>query len=270
MATHDPIDLHDRSQAFHKDFFNYHLKNDKPWFIKDAKSCYVTANRAFFDLHGLSHSITIEGMSDKDLPFMKFCVLRSNYLYEMDVLTSRDEIKTLEINFFNEDDYLTPRILTRDLLPLSNGSVVIYGEIETIQNDYSRIFILNELEMSGCDRGYDVSRVMEVMDSVKNTNPLSELTKREWEIAWLVLNGFSYAKIAMVMEITTDYVEKRTKNIYSKLGVLYQSAFYLIGHSLGWVNYFPERFIKEPKSILINHCIKNQPAMPRISLKLNS
>lgn len=259
MATHDPIDLYDRSQAFHKDFFNYHLKSDKPWFIKDAKSCYVTANRAFFDLHGLSHDLTIEGMSDKDLPFIRFCSLNSNNLYEKDVLMNRSKIKTLEINFFNENAHLTPCILIRDSLTLSNGESLIYGEIETIQNNYSKLFILNEMKLSGCERGYDSHRIMDVLDSVKNTNPLNELTKREWELAWLTLNGLTHIEIAILMSFSADYVKRRRRDIYTKLKVFYHDVFILVGNILGWINFFPDYFISEPKSLIINHCMYKQP-----------
>ncbi|HEN3637279.1 TPA: hypothetical protein U5E40_001896, partial [Yersinia enterocolitica] len=120
MAIRDPIDLHERSQAFHEEFFLHHAEHGNPWFIKDSELRYVAASRSFFELFGLSEQCSIFGKTDSELSSTLSYFVPKGSIYESVVINEFKSIKTLEVNFFNSNSNLSIRLFNRKIFAFSS------------------------------------------------------------------------------------------------------------------------------------------------------
>jgi DNA-binding CsgD family transcriptional regulator len=255
MAIRDPRDLFVRTQGFQQDFLRYHTEYGQPWFIKDQHLRYVTVSRSFRILYGLPEFYPIAGKTDQDLSFPTVLVPEQHALFEQDVLLNRNAFDTLEINYFNTSYQLTPYRCRRAPFVSDDGVYGVHGLFSRQDGNFVKFFLLNQLDIMCNGLASEPARVVDVLSNVKDIPPTAILTDKEWEIVWLILNGLSHAEIAVLMDVSVIYTKKRSRDAYTKLKVFYQDIFIHVGQCLSWEEYFPERFIQGPGSIIINHCI---------------
>ncbi|MGT3339587.1 helix-turn-helix transcriptional regulator [Yersinia enterocolitica] len=249
MATHDPIDLHDRSQAFHKEFFNHHLVGADPWYIKDAESCYVSASKAWYELISLPLDIMLAGKKRRDTFSLMFPLEQEMSLHERYVIESGNPIELLVINKFIEERSFTPLVFS--IRKFSND-LTITNIIQPSNFDVDSYLLDSISTFCLIQSGKKVS-IHNFIDSLSETNPLNIFTQREWDIGWLLLMGYTHKEISHHLDIKKGYVDNMVLKIYASLGSgVNRDIFRFLSISLNWGQFIPLVFINKPKIFKIH------------------
>lgn len=249
MAIRDPIDLHERSQAFHEEFFLHHFEHGNPWFIKDSELRYVAANRSFFELFGLSELCSIFGKTDSELSSTLSHFSPKSSIYESIVINESKCIKTLEVNYFNSNSSLSMRLFNRKKFAFSNKSS---GVITYIQNAECLFFDTKIYDYKfSIERKNGTVNIGRLVESYRNKSPGELLTDREWSVAWLILMGRCHDNISTILKLKKSHVTNVASEIYRKLGVPDRSVFIIAFKYCGWCDFIPQEILSEPTSFLI-------------------
>ncbi|WP_042820388.1 helix-turn-helix transcriptional regulator [Yersinia wautersii] len=249
MAICDPIDLHERSQAFHEEFFLHHFEHGNPWFIKDSELRYVAANRSFFELHGLSEQCSIFGKTDSELSSTLSYFVPKSSIYESVVIKEFKCIKTLEVNYFNSDGNLSIRLFNRKGFSFSSRNIGVITYIENAECLYFDTKVYDcKFSIERKNGSINIGRIVE---SYRNKSPGELLTDREWSIAWLILMGRCHDNISTILKLKKSHVTNVASEIYRKLGVPDRSVFIIAFKYCGWCNFIPQEILSEPESFII-------------------
>ncbi|CNI39633.1 LuxR family transcription regulatory protein [Yersinia pekkanenii] len=244
MATHDPIDLHDRSQAFHKEFFNHHLVGADPWYIKDAESCYVSASKAWYELISLPLDIMLAGKKGRDTFSLMFPLEQEMSSHERYVRESGNPIELLVINKFIEERSFTPFVFS--IRKFSNDLTIT--KVTRPSNFDVDYYLLDEVSTCYLIKGGEKLSIHDFIDSLSEKNPLNIFTHREWDIGWLIVMGYTHKEISHHLDIRKSYVDNMAVKIYSSLGGgADRDIFKFVSSVLGWWQFIPYTFINKPK-----------------------
>ncbi|MBX9485964.1 hypothetical protein J8Z82_10390 [Yersinia enterocolitica] len=249
MAIRDPIELHERSQAFHEEFFLHHAEHGNPWFIKDSELRYVAASRSFFGLHGLSDQISIFGKTDSELSSTLSYFVPKSSIYESVVIKESKCIKTLEVNYFNSNSNLSIKLFNRKEFSFSSENTGVITYIENVDCLYfdTKIYDYN-FSIERKNGSVNIGRLVE---SYRNKSPCELLTDREWSIAWLILMGRCHDNISTILKLKKSHVTNVASEIYRKLGVPDRSVFIIAFKYCGWCDFIPQKILSEPASFVI-------------------
>lgn len=249
MAICDPIDLHERSQAFHEEFFLHHVEHGNPWFIKDSELRYVAASRSFLELCGLSEQCSIFGKTDSELSSTLSYFAPKSSFYESVVIKESKSIKTLEVNFFNSNSNLSIRLFNRKVFVFSSEEIGVITYIENSDCFYFDTKIYDyKFSIERKNGSINIGRIVE---SYRNKSPGELLTDREWTIAWLILMGRCHDNISTILKLKKSHVTNVASEIYRKLGVPDRSVFIIAFKYCGWCDFIPQEILGEPASFLI-------------------
>lgn len=225
MSDEHAIDLSFGSQDLFRSFIHDAIKKATYWMVFDHDGNVLVSNCNFdLEVHIYSQKNT---PIYSDSPFLStvfiedqnYAVFSPHYLYKIPVIYKGNSC--LLHSYY--------KILTSDLYHF------LFNSCDFNKKDYFG----NELDFN-----FQVNRL-------KDSNPLSVLTKKEWAIGWLLINGFSTQEISDILNLKINSVRKYIEKILGiqKLAIFKRELFIHLAHYLGWNLYIPSLFIKK-------HCIK--------------
>lgn len=236
MASHDPMDLDTRSQAFYRDFYTHYKFSSDAWYIKDVNHAVMDASLGFVTTFSHTKNALIAGLTDlqtfgvseRDAGIMQG--------FEEHVMAYGNEVTLFTWNYYKS------RISHAWIARISPYHI----------NDGVGVMIrLNDLSSSSTTYEWfsalthDVSNELikqPVLADYKDLNPRNELAPREWQVAWLIINGKSVRWIASHLSIRRQSVEKICKRIYFKLRVFNSEYLIEVGRFYHWTNFIPEEY----------------------------
>ncbi|EQA1624766.1 helix-turn-helix transcriptional regulator [Enterobacter asburiae] len=239
MATHDPMDLIIRSQAFLRDFYHFHKNSCDAWYIKDANHRFVDASITFLSRFLPSDLTTVVGLSDCDVSDASARDISLMHEFETLVMLQDKEITILTSNYFTDCNDIRSYILKMKPWHKSDGiGVIVYvSDLAEVNNktDWLSLLLPGAKVISS-----DIKLVND-----KCINPQLYLTESEWTIAWLVICGFSLRKIAVFIDMKRQSVDLKIGHAYLKLGVFNRAEFFEMAGRNRWINFIPDRFVAD-------------------------
>ncbi|QKJ09326.1 hypothetical protein HRD68_00495 (plasmid) [Yersinia massiliensis] len=249
MAIRDPIDPHERSQAFHEEFFLHHMVGAESWYIKDSESCYVTASKSWIKLISLPIDITLAGKRGRDNFSLMFSLEQEISAHERYVIESGNPIELLVINKFIEERCFTPLVF---FIRKFSTNMTITKVIQPSNFKVDHYLLDSISNFSLIRRGEKLS-IHHFIDSLSERNPLNIFTQREWDIGWLLLMGYTHKEISHHLDIKKGYVDNMVLKIYSSSGSgVNRDIFIFISTSLNWGQFIPVVFTHKPRVFRIH------------------
>lgn len=247
MAARDHSDLQSRSQDISSYFLNHFLNQPHPWYIKDEQSKYIISNQSVSKLYGID-DFNLNGQTDKDLGILTPCFQMFNYECERRVINNNREVSALILDKFNGEVHLSPRIFT--IQPFNFGkkmTITFVSPLCQINVNASMESLINpDLD---CKKISPLS-LDRPLNEYAYINPLKEgkLTEKQWEVAWLVLIGFSYRKISRIKKIAPKNVSALSSKAFENLGVYSLNEFLFVGSYYSWLDYIPPSLLNSPSA----------------------
>lgn len=231
MSTHTNIPLHYPHQLDHY-LVSFIMKHPNAWLIKDKDSNYLFANESLLNLYNIRRDIIGENEADI-LPNASRLIKHSS---QLDALTrlNMNSVFSIEVNNFFGHSQLSPRVYIRRPFSYVNDDTCVLIEIAELSS---------------------INFSLPLMDTrlIPYFNPLNTLTKREWEIGWLILSGYTHLEVADILSLSKDYIDKRMRGVYRKLGIHGQNDFLKAGHVYQLVKYIPQSLMNSPYIYKINN-----------------
>lgn len=219
MSAEHAIDLSFGSQDIFTSFIHNAIKKAAYWMVCDRSDNILVSNFDFDLKARICNQKNIPVYSNS--PFLStvfiedanYHVFSPYYLYKSPVIYRGDTCLL----------YVYYRILTSDLYHFLFNS-----------------FYFNKKDYFGNDLDFDFQ-----VKRLKDSNPLLILTKKEWAIGWLLINGFSTQEISVILNLKLNSVRKYIEKILGiqKLAIFKRELFIHLGHYFGWNLYIPSLFI---------------------------
>lgn len=251
MAARDHKDLPSQTQDLSFSLLNHFLNYTSPWYIKDEQSRYVIANQAVLKLYGIDGH-DLYGHTDKELDILTSCFQNFNLESEQFVRNDSRERSALILNYFNGDINLSPRVFT--IQPFYFGKLMTITFVSAIS-----AINVNEIMESLINQYVDMVKTSLLsldrpLSEYAYINPLTDerLTEKQWEVAWLVLLGFSYRKISKLKKIAPKNVCALLSKAFENLGVYSLNEFLFVGNHYSWLDYIPPSILNTPSATIIN------------------
>lgn len=245
MATHDPMDLDVRSQAFLKDFYHFHKNSCDAWYIKDANHRFMDASITFLSRFLPPDLTSVIGLGDDDVSEASTRDISLMHEFESLVMLQDKEIVILAWNYFT--DFNDVKLFILKIKPWHHadgvGVIVYISDLTDVNKkvDWLSVFIggdlddlNNEVPMSGAEE------------------PLLYVTNKEWEVVWLIICGCSIHQVAKFMDVSSRSVEYKLSSAYMKLKVFNKSNLLCTAEKLKWVNLIPERFLSDSNILRVS------------------
>lgn len=236
MATHDPMDLDVRSQAFYRDFYHFHKHACDAWYIKDANHRFVDASITFLSRFLPPEITSVIGLSDRDFSIASKRDIALMQDFESQAMSLDKDITLLVCNYFTDRNDIKSYILKIKSLHKNDGiGVIIFiSDLTEVNQETDWLSLLlpgSKVFPSEIKLGND-----------KCINPQLYLTESEWTVAWLVICGFSLRKIANLIDMKRQSVDLKISHAYLKLGVSNKDELFKMAFRNRWLNFIPERF----------------------------
>lgn len=236
MATHDPMDLDVRSQAFYKDFYHFHKNSCDAWYIKDANHCYVDASLTFASKFMPHVKEPLQGSKDINLLSIPYKYTQIMHRMENEVIVNNNAFSVYAYNYFCKDN-LFYRL---DMLPFfHHNHVNVLVSVESVFDRIMPVQLLGEFITFD-----EVSNTLDY-SPYYDLDPVYSLSPLEWEITWYMLIGYSQKQIASMLSIESRKVEKITSRVYMKLRVFNIQRLRIVASTFGWLYRIPSRFIDD-------------------------
>ena len=236
MATHDPMDLDVRSQAFYKDFYHFHKNSCDAWYIKDANHEIVDCSLTFQDTYQFFESEeALAFRDDLELALLK---------HEKDCL-EKEIVVTLLVNryLFDLNGCSTFTLQINPFLGL--GNLCTLTKVIKLSNYMSQDFFIDLLIQPN-----DIKQHYIIQD-LEGINPKDILTAREWEIIWLIIVGKSNRWISEFINCSRQTIERTINRAYSKLQLFNRTSLIANAMFYRWVDFTPESLFSNSQVILI-------------------
>lgn len=223
MSIGNPIDLNVRSQAFLKNFLNFHMKTSDLWAIVNASSTILASNSFLTSsleqaLYGLFSQEFTKVLNPLNLNRKCQELIVSFPSVNCSKRNGLESIYYIEIELFNNNSFYL-----KAKSPLSNH-LTLYDLDVLSQNE-------------------NIQKIP--LDKFKNLNPADELMDDEWKIAWLFISGLSYRQIATFLNISRTTVENKMRYAYGKLGLLGEESFKYVAEVYMWRKFVPYELLKD-------------------------
>ena len=236
MATRDPMDLHERSQAFYQSFYNFHLVNGDAWYIKDENHHYVDANLSF-----LKFDQTCSQTNQVDAMHRVFSGLEGELKkYELSSVNDRRVVNLLVVTKCESSNEFSLHKL--GISPCSNGTITIINEFDLMGWDGKVV------ELLGVKIKYQLGN-SSLLEKFVGINPFSILSDSEKITAWFMAVGFSKRLIATTLKISESAVDKKVSNIYIKLKLKNYENFMFLSGFFRWTRFIPKALLNKQKII---------------------
>jgi DNA-binding CsgD family transcriptional regulator len=246
MAHLTPIDIDIRSQSFFRTFYLFYKYSYKAWYIKDANHHYVDASLAFLSRFLPSDLTSVAGLCDADMTSASERDIKIMYDYESLVMDQGKEIIVLACKYFSGNNGANAFIIKMEPYPYGkrNGIMVYVFSLVEFSKKIEWLSSIITGVPSSCSKG----------ESAEPTffNPRPYVTDKEWEVAWLLICGFSIRWIAKYLNVRSQTVYNKSRNVYMKLRVFNKPGLTQMANKHGWINIIPERFTASPMLIRIS------------------
>ncbi|CDG88757.1 helix-turn-helix transcriptional regulator [Xenorhabdus bovienii] len=215
---------------------NFWEISNEPWGAKDNNSKFIYANNKYNELLSLPKGYDVGGYYDGELPSTTSDFQDEFQKHDRKVESLLDRVTSIEIHPFKGLDYLQPWYF--DKFPLIDESgecrgTIFHGRpVDTIT--------LEKLKK------------INIQTSLIFTPPSEIFSKREWEIIFYIMQGYSTKDIAERLFVSHRTVSNHIQNVYQKTETNCRKSLvdYCYEHNIA--NYVPENFFREPKSIHFN------------------
>lgn len=234
MATHDPMDLDVRSQAFYKNFYHFHKNSCDAWYIKDTNHEILDASLTF--------SSFFPHVSPTGTKMHRHVCSDSYLLYESEVIENKNRIKLFTNGMFVDLNGNKTFIIELAFFKFSDMDCVIAFFRKPSDFFMQTDFLNFAFDISDFERPV-------LNEDLKGINPREVLTEREWEIIWLVFMGKPNRWIADFLRCSRQNIEYTLSRAYNKLQVFSRSNLIINAMNYGWVNYIP--YVFSEKEVLI-------------------
>lgn len=207
-----------------------------PCGVKDLHSRFAYTNPAYLDLLGLPASFDITGRLDSELPAVTAEFAEQFQLHDRAVENERQRKSSLEIHPFGRNNELQAYFF--DKTPFFNDKGDVVGTY----------FHGRRAEHLPLD--FYTSTKASVACSLILTPPNNTLTDSEWDIIFLLLQGYTQKEIAKSLNFSAGYINNKISVIFNKTGV--SSTRQLTEHcrNMGWHNYVPKKFMTRTHLVL--------------------
>lgn len=219
----------------------------EPWGVKDLKSRYAYANKAYYDLINVQrNSHNIEGYLDDQLPSSIADFAWHFKEHDRNTLQVKDRLCSLEIHR--------------------------YGREQLLQPYYFDKFPLFDQKIGNCIGTVFHARKFEHFSLLKHINgehptffcffpPEQLFSEGELDVIFYALQSMSSKAVAQKLSLSFRTVENRLLSIYKKAGVHCLSGLVDFCRAKGFDRYIPQKFFC-PGSQLINVNPKSRTSVP--------
>lgn len=237
MANHDPMDLEVRSQAFYRDFYQFHKNSCDAWYIKDANHRYVDASITFLSRFVPSERKSIVGLSDRDLILRPESDLNLMLNFENQVLASGNPLKLLTIEYFRDTHKNRCHIVELHKTGKCERSNILFfiRDLKLEQHNIISVFFpgaLSDVQIK--------SELSDVISRYSGVMPQERLTAVEWDTVWILIAGMTVREAAVFFNVSRKAIEKRLSNVYFKLRIFNFKQLQYVASKLNWIQFIPD------------------------------
>ncbi|WP_338117367.1 helix-turn-helix transcriptional regulator [Pantoea cypripedii] len=205
--------------------------SSEPWGAKDRNSKFIYANKRYHELLSLPYGFNVEGRYDGELPASTAEFQNEFQAHDRKVEKLLDRVTSIEIHPFEQNHYLQPWYF--DKYPLMDSHGVCIGTI----------FHGRPVEMITLTRLDKIK----IPSSLVFTPPSDFFLKREWEIVFYLLQGFSAKDISAHLHISHRTVTNHIQNVYQKANVSSRRGLIEFCYENNISNYIPDRFFQNAR-----------------------
>lgn len=144
----------------------------------------------------------------------------------------------LESIIFIEDkrfSIISPYQLFKIPVTYNNKYCFLYVCFKILRNDFYHCFLNNDLFNKIDSFGNELDFEFQIQ-RLSTFNPLEVFTRKEWIIAWFVIQNFTNNEIATYLKLKPDTVKKRIERILgaTKIAIFHRGLFIEVAKYLGW------------------------------------
>lgn len=251
MAAHDPMDLDVRSQEFYRDFYHFHKNFCDAWYIKDATHRYVDASISFSSLFLPPNVTSVANLTDECLTTAPTQTRQAMQQLEKSVFVEKKVITFFMCRYFNYESTQSAYVCT--LRPYRSGlNDMVICHMKSFADLHFKSDAINSLVEPELDK----SIVLDMVPRYADVFPPATLTKTEWLVAWLVINGKASRWIAEYLSIRRQNVNVIMRNVYLKLKINDKNHLRAIANYYSWADFIPSKYFNEPRiTCLEEYCV---------------
>ncbi|HCT1399593.1 hypothetical protein ISO69_16895 [Morganella morganii subsp. morganii] len=210
MSVEHAIDLSFRSQDLFVSSLKEIIKKSSYWMVCSSDDVFLLSN-AKSDLR----KVTVK--PEKDYLLSSF---------------------PLESVVFIEDkrfSIVSPYQLFKMPVTYNNKYCLLYVYFKILRNDFYHCFLNNNLFDKIDSFGNELDFEFQIQ-RLSIFNPLEVFTRKEWIIAWFVIQNFTNNEIATYLKLKPDTVKKRIERILgaTKIAIFHRGLFIEVAKYLGW------------------------------------
>ncbi|MCW2477834.1 helix-turn-helix transcriptional regulator [Candidatus Symbiopectobacterium sp. NZEC135] len=206
--------------------------SNEPWGAKDHTSKFIYANRKYHDLLALPKTYNVEGRLDGELPAATADFQIYFQLHDRKVEQLLDRVTSIEIHPFGNQPYLQPWYF--DKYPLIDETGTCRGTI----------FHGRPVDTIALEK----LKKIKTQTSLVFTPPSDFFSKREWEVVFYLLQGFTIKEISIRLFVSHRTVSNHVHRIYQKAGVKFKNELIDYFFQNNIANYVPENFFRTATS----------------------
>ncbi|TDB49224.1 helix-turn-helix transcriptional regulator [Photorhabdus khanii subsp. guanajuatensis] len=204
------------------------VSND-PWGIRDKKSCFIYANKAYCELLNLPKNYNVEGKYDRELP-------APTAKFEADFQSHDRKVEELEQKAYSLETH-----------PFGQGQILCsyLFELYPFYNDSGSC--IGTLFHAGRIKDFSLMRLFyrELPESIMFRIPSEIFIQHEWDIIFLFLQKYPKRQIGQILNIPYRTLEIHISRIYHKIGVNSDRQLEEYCRLNDFHLYLPERFLQK-------------------------
>lgn len=218
--------------------FHFLERSDEPWAIKDVSLNFRYVNQPYVDFLNIPRDVaaSIDGSSYEVIP--PLATLKDKLImHDMKVIHSGSRIEAVCTVVIDESF----RSFIFEKFPYFNDQGQIVGTVSHIK-PFERLSL-----------GYFLERPF--YGEATFTPPTSILSKREWEVLFLLYRGLHRAHISHFLNISEFSTRNIISRLFLKTGVTSKEQLLDLGLKQGWHLYVPPQFVSIGYDILFKENI---------------
>ncbi|KGT87126.1 hypothetical protein NG99_24060 [Erwinia typographi] len=237
MATHDPMDLDIRSQAFFRDFYLFYKQSCDAWYIKDADHRFMDASITFLSRFLSPKLSSAIGLADRDISVASDRDINLMHDFESYAMMHEKNIILFSYGYFCDKDKVKSFIINIKPFASARGDMVmvLISELSQVNHKLDWLSAVTGIGTNPC---CDF-----LLPTYKNHDPRSLLTAGEWEVAWLLICGCSIRKIARYLNVSVKTIQVKTRSVYMSLRVFDKNGLLKTADAYNWINLIPESYV---------------------------
>lgn len=215
MSNEHAIDLSFRSQDLFVSSLKEIIKKSSYWMVCSSDDVFLLSNTKT-DLR----KITVK--PEKDYFLSSFPL---------------ESVVFIEDNKFS---IISPYQLFKMPVTCNNKYCFLYVYFKILRNNFYHYFLNNNLFNKMDSFGNELNFEFQVQ-RLEIFNPLDIFTRKEWIIAWLVIQNFTNNEIASYLKLKPDTIKKRIERILgaTKIAIFHRGLFIEVAKYLGWDLFIP-------------------------------